>query len=328
MLNVKLSPYNAVGNGVADDTAAIQAALTAAPAAGYRVFIPTGTYGITDELMVPDEVHIIGEGHTSHIKALAGFSFPDNEHAMIHQVTAASGPVTYAPGSDLGRMYLKDIYVNGNNIAGSKGILASLQQPSHWEDVRIGNCATEGLVLVEGQQATFSRLMIIACGTGVFVKGHYFTYFFDLDVEQHTVEAVKMDASNSLVPRSCSFYNVHIESGHGATKEFNVIQGTNLTFDNCFFSANASTLFHFADMSSYDERGPVYSIRNAAQNGDPTNVKMLVDVSRGIDMNCFTGFRNHIPFLMAGNEDVASAPWPGPPTGVRIAELSNNVREL
>jgi len=43
MVNVKNAPYNAVGDGVHDDTAAIQAAMLAAQA----VFIPTGTYKIT-----------------------------------------------------------------------------------------------------------------------------------------------------------------------------------------------------------------------------------------------------------------------------------------
>lgn len=50
--NVKAPPYGAVGNNSADDTAAIQAAITAAIAAGGMVCVPPGRYVITDTLTI------------------------------------------------------------------------------------------------------------------------------------------------------------------------------------------------------------------------------------------------------------------------------------
>src|SRR4030042_95823 len=44
--NVKNSPYNAVGNDIADDTTAIQQAITDCPA-GQVVYIPEGMYRLT-----------------------------------------------------------------------------------------------------------------------------------------------------------------------------------------------------------------------------------------------------------------------------------------
>jgi hypothetical protein len=49
-INVKGPPFNAVGDGVADDTAAFNAARAALPASGGVVFAPAGTYKITAPL--------------------------------------------------------------------------------------------------------------------------------------------------------------------------------------------------------------------------------------------------------------------------------------
>ena len=65
-INPKLAPYNAVGDGVADDTAAIQAALNdaqvlnaASPTSGGVVWLPPGDYKITS-ISVPTAVLLLG----------------------------------------------------------------------------------------------------------------------------------------------------------------------------------------------------------------------------------------------------------------------------
>jgi hypothetical protein len=63
-INVKSSPYLAVGDGVADDTAAIQSAIDAAPLGGI-VWFPVGTYLITGRLSVPAGVTLVGETRRS-----------------------------------------------------------------------------------------------------------------------------------------------------------------------------------------------------------------------------------------------------------------------
>lgn len=60
--NVKAAPYNATGNNVADDTAAVAAALTAAGAAGGVVYFPAGTYRMTGTITVPSKVTLRGAG--------------------------------------------------------------------------------------------------------------------------------------------------------------------------------------------------------------------------------------------------------------------------
>lgn len=67
--NVKASPYNAVGDGIADDTLAIQAAITAASAVNGTVIIPYGDYKLTDALTVAGSCIITSDG-TGNISTL------------------------------------------------------------------------------------------------------------------------------------------------------------------------------------------------------------------------------------------------------------------
>src|ERR1041384_6112494 len=65
--NVKDAPFNAKGDGITVDTAAIQAALNAAKLSGQAVYIPTGVYRIDAPLdyattTTAQGLQLIGEG--------------------------------------------------------------------------------------------------------------------------------------------------------------------------------------------------------------------------------------------------------------------------
>jgi hypothetical protein len=68
--------YGAVGNGIADDTAAIDAAANAAGGnPGSTVYLPSGTYMITNIFLVPSNVRWLGDGmDATRIKASTSFS--------------------------------------------------------------------------------------------------------------------------------------------------------------------------------------------------------------------------------------------------------------
>lgn len=59
-VSVKDPAYGAVGDGVADDTAAIQAAISSVAAAGGTVYLPAGTYRITSSLTPSTGVRVCG----------------------------------------------------------------------------------------------------------------------------------------------------------------------------------------------------------------------------------------------------------------------------
>lgn len=71
--NVKNAPYNAQGDGVADDTSAIQNAINACPA-DQVVFMPAGTYKITDTISLKSRVTLRGAGNTTKLKWMGSAS--------------------------------------------------------------------------------------------------------------------------------------------------------------------------------------------------------------------------------------------------------------
>ncbi len=75
--NVKSATYGAVGNGVVDDTAAIQSAITDAQNnGGGIVYLPVGTYKTSATLIIPfDAITLLGAGWNSIIQPASGSLF-------------------------------------------------------------------------------------------------------------------------------------------------------------------------------------------------------------------------------------------------------------
>lgn len=61
-VSVKDTAFGAAGDGSVDDTAAIQAAITAAGVSGGAVIFPAGTYKVTARLVVGNNVRLVGVG--------------------------------------------------------------------------------------------------------------------------------------------------------------------------------------------------------------------------------------------------------------------------
>jgi polygalacturonase len=119
--NVKNTAYGggAVGNGVADDTTAIQAALTAARTAGGGiVIVPPGTYLISQSLQIGTNTWLQGAGYgCTAIKAVNSFA--------ATQVGSNTGMVmlaTYANGSTT----VTNISVTGITFNGNQANIGSI----------------------------------------------------------------------------------------------------------------------------------------------------------------------------------------------------------
>lgn len=109
---VNVRDYGAVGDGVADDTAAIQAAIDATANLG-TVFFPKGTYKITDTIDIIyndvwQAVNLLGVGNGSKIDWRGG-----NGKPMIH----TRGPGTNGSGF-YAKPYIEKLQLYGNAFTG------------------------------------------------------------------------------------------------------------------------------------------------------------------------------------------------------------------
>jgi len=144
-INVKDTAYGATGDGVTDDTAAINLAITAAGVGG-RVYFPKGTYIVTSALL-----------------PLAGqIWFGDGENAVtiIKQNTANTDAINVI---DVGGISLRDFEVNGGSGTGNGLVLDSVTDSVssvYGNNLRIRNCGQDALVLKGANDCNFTNAQL------------------------------------------------------------------------------------------------------------------------------------------------------------------------
>ena len=117
-LNVK--DFGAIGDGVADDYSAIQAALTAVPSTGAAVVIPAGVYMVSSALWIKSNTHLRGDGiDVSTIKRADDTLSSDTDDYLVnHGLTCGSAVGTVFTDSNPGAsITITDLTYDGNATA-------------------------------------------------------------------------------------------------------------------------------------------------------------------------------------------------------------------
>jgi Pectate lyase superfamily protein len=147
--------YGAIGNGTADDTLAIQAAVNATPNGG-TVFFPVGHYKITAQIVLRTATHIVGSGkgyfgepqYGTYIDAaglpadVAAFWAPGNARNLVFRSFSLLGPtIDGGHGTMAFAAYFASYmrFENLNVYGFSYGLYAQ-----YWQETSIKDCHISG----------------------------------------------------------------------------------------------------------------------------------------------------------------------------------------
>jgi hypothetical protein len=200
-VSVKEAPFNAYGDGVHNDTAAIQAAINLAAAGtfGNTVFMPTGSYSFT-QLMMQTGVVLKGAGWGTLLLQAAG----SNEDAIILANTSVQWTV------------LEDFYLDGGSLRGNTSGNAI-----HYQNVG-------GSFIVGDPVQTIRHLLIDnVAGTGVVV---------DANVRSSHFEDIFVNGANAnsfLISCTDSDFIDCVSSASGTS-------GFSISGDNCRYIGDKS----------------------------------------------------------------------------------------
>jgi len=278
--DVSVKDFGAVGDGVTNDTAAIQAALDYAeslisgePAYGQptvTVFIPSGKYVVNATLTIQQNgVSLRGEGQGSYI-------FATNSSADVIKIGSANA----YNGTVLRGNSIRDIYIGGfgqPNPASGAGIYADLTADTYIDNVTIIG-KRQGIVL----SGSYQGCSITNCN---FSSGNTFTTFAaksaaiaitQKEVVSGFANSVQ-DPDNSLwyvEPNSIHISNVNIQLGSNYDNSIYIesVDGLYVTNSYLGFSGGACIGYEaqhkivgavsvFVNNCFLDTSGPVSSIK-------------------------------------------------------------------
>lgn len=112
---VSVKDFGAVGDGVADDTAAIQAAIDAV-AAGGEVRFPVGTFKITSTLSITKSISLVGEGGRENYDN----SWDNGGGSRIHYTSLSGNAISIIPpavGNSRIKVKLANFVVRGARVS-------------------------------------------------------------------------------------------------------------------------------------------------------------------------------------------------------------------
>lgn len=167
--------YGATGDGVTDDTAAIQATIAAAAAstATRTVFLPPGTYLLASNLTLPGKVSLVGCGNSTVLQggtnAENGIEITSMEYQVIRDLKLAGPGYATSTGKGISA-------ANGAATYGGFGLRVSNVEITDWnigyyvhscnavtfDHVRIGECAAHA---IKGEGVPDSHVFI-SCWVG------------------------------------------------------------------------------------------------------------------------------------------------------------------
>ncbi len=227
-----VTAYGATGNGVTDDSAAIQAALTAAAAiaAGGLVYIPAGTYVVGTALTCSNRfVTIQGAGKDS-----TKLSYTGNGVALTLGTTAGAGADSTGG--------VRDLTITGTG-SGTSGLRIIVFNGGYLENLRVEDFTAGNGILFDGANCIYSynvdvqnNLINLKFSADVTTPGNPYSanlnVFFGGQIKNGGQHVISTDSADGN-----KFYGTYFAVATTAPA-INLEKANNWVFDGCMFESN------------------------------------------------------------------------------------------
>lgn len=280
--------HGAVGDGLTDDTRALQDAIDACDEAGGGiVFLPPGIYGLSETLIINDNgVHLVGSGwENTYLAALNEFGPEDaaitiqGSHRLLGTRIAdfqITGDPRFLHLSEDDRKWISiGIEVDSTSLCliervridhtSKNGIRAANSVGSGPDqltlrDTRISTCSGTGLEVPYGHSLHVQGGTIEFCSAyGIRFANINSLFVSDMDIESNGAAGVRIDGGRNIVFRNCTFEN----NGKGLEAHNDELVhiwagtsgGVQLRSDSCFFDARKMRNIVRIDRGRYTDTG-------------------------------------------------------------------------
>lgn len=246
---ISVKDFGAVGDGVTDDTAAVQACMTWCYNNFKRMFVPTGTYKLTSKVSVPGPMTIIGEAISPPVTP----ALQQGQPVVTFRSTVTTGyamqcgSTTYARGG-----HYENFRIYGAGTAQHGLYLQNQGWDGCIRNVTIEGFTGTGVTLDYLQDSTITNLSIIDCGAENqypalnIINGSNILRFEHLRLEI-TPYMMNVNAGADLYFSGCHFETSEYVSGaitalNRYTRYSTIIinnASTDIQFDSCIFGPNS-----------------------------------------------------------------------------------------
>lgn len=205
---ISVKDFGAVGNGVVDDTTAMNAAFSSGAS---NIYFPAGTYNVSSSLTIPPNTSVYGDGSKVTILKYIGTSGTDFINFTINKDYPTRSPNTFS-----------DIQINGNSLANNGLVLFRVSYVTI-NRVWVQNCLKNG-IYIQGDGTT---------STYAYTLGSYYNSINDSIVSGNNKYGVSFDTTGSGARCNANVLNNVTSQGNlvggyffGAASYNNLIGGT------------------------------------------------------------------------------------------------------
>lgn len=185
-LDIRSGTFGAAGNGIADDTSAVQAAFNAAAAQHLPLLVVGGGVYAIDSVTIPSNLTVLGDGNT----------------AFLLRANAAGSMFVWRSSATTTNVSIDNVILNGN-IANQSGAPHNLLHSIFYD-------ATAGTATVTN--SSFTRLNVLNIDGSLFTAnnggiGNQFTdcLFRDITITGHSQDAIDLQCTRCLLDRIKDF---------------------------------------------------------------------------------------------------------------------------